>query len=65
MSNNRCDNDSDYKFGNNTNSLQNIQQQINRVEDDSLESTFRALRTLNETQQIGNSTAQVCIELDL
>jgi hypothetical protein len=59
MDNNRYSDDSSFKFGNKTSSYENIQHQINKVEDDSLESTYRALRCLNETEQIGNSTAQV------
>ncbi len=59
MSSNYYSDDNTYKFGNKTSSLENIQQQINKVENESLESTYRALRSLNESEQIGNSTAQV------
>lgn len=56
----------DYKFGNKNNNnssnqdeddLKQIQEKIGRIENDSLESTYRALRVLNETQEVGVATA--------
>lgn len=38
--------------------LEQIQERIGRVENDSLESTRRALRTLNETEEVGVKTAE-------
>lgn len=60
--------DDDVKFGNrnqngnkyNANEeLERVQQSIGRVENESLESTYRALRSLNETREIGVKTAEV------
>lgn len=63
-------NDDDFKFGNRSSNnnyygggshdpeeLKKIQQKIDYVENESLESTQRALRTLTETTQIGTETA--------
>ncbi|RNA39382.1 synaptosomal-associated 29 [Brachionus plicatilis] len=54
-------NDDDYKFGNRNrpedDDIRFIQEKIGKVENDSLESTTRALRVLNETQEIGAKTA--------
>ncbi|CAF0819800.1 unnamed protein product [Brachionus calyciflorus] len=54
--------DSDYKFGNRNKAdeddIRFIQEKIGRVENDSLESTTRALRILNETQEIGAKTSE-------
>lgn len=65
-SKNPFDDEDDYKFGNrnqqNDEDLRIIQDKINRTENDSLESTYRALRTLNETQEIGAKTAQELVE---
>ena len=44
---------------NNDDSLEQIQQKIGKTENDSLESTQRALRMLNETHEIGVGAAQV------
>lgn len=66
--------DDDIKFGNrNQNNsrlnpneeLDKIQQSIGRVENESLESTYRALRSLNETREIGVKTAEVSTNLIL
>lgn len=43
------------------NNLEQIQQKIGKVENDSLESTQRALRMLNETHDIGVNAAQVIL----
>lgn len=56
-------NDDEYKFGNRNRAQEDddirfIQEKIGRVENDSLESTTRALRILNETQEIGAKTAE-------
>lgn len=55
-------NDDEYKFGNRNRNedddIRFIQEKIGKVENDSLESTARALRVLNETQEIGAKTAQ-------
>lgn len=56
--------DGNYKFGNrrareeDDEELNKIQERIGRVENDSLESTQRALRILNETEEIGVKTAR-------
>ena len=39
--------------------LEALQQKIGQVENDSLESTRRALRSLNETHEVGVKTAEV------
>ena len=44
---------------NDDDSLEQIQQKIGKTENDSLESTQRALRMLNETHEIGVGAAQV------
>lgn len=54
--------DSEYKFGNRNETdqeqdIRQIREKIGRVENDSLESTYRALRTLNETHEVGVKTA--------
>ena len=41
------------------NDLELIQQKIGKIENDSLASTQRSLRMLNETEEIGANTAQV------
>ena len=43
--------------------LGQIQQKIGKVENDSLESTQRALRMLNETHEIGVGAAQVNLSI--
>lgn len=61
---NYFDDDKDFKFGNkgkftyDEEETQQIQAKIGQIEDDSLASTQRALRMLNETEEIGNKTAQ-------
>jgi synaptosomal-associated protein 29 len=59
--------DRDFKFGNRRannhdnngeEDLRQVQERIGKVENDSLESTQRALRMLNETEEIGVKTAQ-------
>jgi hypothetical protein len=61
--------DDDASFGNRNNlsrgsnptdELSRVQQKIGHVENESLESTYRALRSLNETREIGVKTAEVC-----
>jgi hypothetical protein len=47
-------------FGNDEELKQKYLERINRIEDESLESTYRALRSLNETEKIGAETAAVC-----
>ena len=49
-----------YRFGNRNSSeeLGHLQERIGRVENESLESTQRALRVLNETHEIGVKTAE-------
>jgi chromosome segregation ATPase len=61
------DDDGDYKFGNKGGSgdgrnsgedeLKRIQAQIGHVENESLSSTQRALRALNEAEEVGTKTA--------
>jgi hypothetical protein len=46
-------------YNNDDDSLEQIQQKIGKTENDSLESTQRALRMLNETHEIGVGAAQV------
>ena len=43
----------------NTTTQMKINCEINRVENESLDSTYRALRILNETEKIGIKTAAV------
>ncbi len=56
--------DNDYKFGNNDfgndeELKHKYLERINQVENESLESTYRALRSLHETEEIGKNTASV------
>ena len=46
-------------FGNDEELKQKYLEKINQIEDQSLESTLRALRSLNETEEIGAKTAEV------
>ena len=46
---------------NDDDSLEQIQQKIGKTENDSLDSTQRALRMLNETHEIGVGAAQVSL----
>ena len=46
---------------NDDDSLEQIQQKIGKTENDSLESTQRALLLLNETHEIGEGAAQVSL----
>ena len=48
------------KYGKDDEDLEALQQKIGQVENDSLESTRRALRCLNETEEVGVKTAEVC-----
>lgn len=57
-------NDDEFSFGNreragqeDENDLKQAQERINRTENESLESTARALRMLNETEEVGIKTA--------
>lgn len=65
MSNPFNSNDDDVQFGNrnkrsnDNDELNQLQQRIGHVENESLESTYRALRSLNETREIGVKTAEV------
>ena len=55
--------DDDFSFGNrkfgDDEELKHKYMEINRIENESLESTYRALRSLNETEEIGIKTAAV------
>jgi hypothetical protein len=61
--------DDDYSFGNRQkngtnvinyeNELKQHKQRIGQIENESLESTYRALRSINETTEIGVKTAAV------
>ena len=53
---------SSYGQNNDDDNLGQIQQKIGKVENDSLESTQRALRMLNETHEIGVGAARVSIQ---
>ena len=50
-------------FGNDEELKQKYLERISKIEDESLESTYRALRSLNETEKIGAETAAVCLFL--
>jgi len=64
---NNDDDDDDFGFGNrnapsysrdDSNELKRLQERIGQVENDSVESTQRALRSLNEAQETGTKTAE-------